>query len=42
MRSPKRRYASLFKGTIFTGIVPGIIVGAALVVITVNRITGKG
>ena len=42
MRTSREEVRQLFKRTIFTDIVPGIIVGAALAFITANRIIGKG
>jgi hypothetical protein len=42
MRMSREEVRQLFKRTIFTDIVLGIIVCAALAYITVNRIIGKG
>ena len=42
MRTSREKIRQLFKRTIFTDIVLGIIAGAALAYITANRIIGKG
>ncbi len=42
MRTSREEVRQLFKKTIFTDMVLGIIVGAGLVYLTANRIIGKG